>query len=329
MLLSEAKQPDQNMYLFDQIKTQFVKIPFTDGFDEKGKRTVAMYLNMPIQNVKLGTDYQRSLEMRRLKWVNEMIHERDAILREVVFIINMSNDVVDGSHRTHCFRELGIPFLPVVMQCEFKTFEDEAEYFIDINKINTQINKAHYIWRAMKKANRISGNLLYDMVDINDNSSSMYNMVAIAERRGTKNRISIGDFWNIVYKVGFGRNSHWKMERDAHCETLIKSFGYPTIESSVNQFMTWFKQCFGEKKTGHMAWKPKALHCFARVYMMLKEAKLLETNRQMVSSISKFKLMPINAETLKGDEYVLLSIIVNHWNKNKLVTARTRLIMPM
>jgi len=322
--VTNIKDVEQKMFEIDSLENAFVRLDVNEPFNNKGVRLVAIYFNVPIDKLIFQDIYQRVLEPPRLKEIMNMMTECGGPWKTLTMTVNDRWSLVDGNHRWNALINLGFKSVPIVHMMEFENDSAEAQYFIDINKMNIQIKKDHYIWRARYIAKHPAAELMYRLVDI-DETSKLFNNVSIAERKSTKNRIPINVAWQIICRCCLNIQDSYKSAQENNILKKIEITDYTKIKEDINNFMIWFEKCFNEKKHGSIAWSSKAMRCFIIFFMMLRQNNLLNTTSKYKQSVKKLQTFNLTTEIIKLDQYSFLLCLVNHYNKKK---RTNRLPMP-
>lgn len=295
---------------------KFIEMPYNTPFNNKGVRLVSIFMNMPLDLLKHVEIYQRSLETKRIATIEKMMTEAGGPWPNATAIINPGLFIVDGNHRITVMKKMGYTAFPIVHMMEFSSDETEAEFFVDVNKMNTQISADHYMWRARKLSKHPVGILLYKLVD-EDEQSLLHDRVTIAERRSKHNKIPISSALKIISKCGLGLNQTFQSDREDSYINRINEVGYDAIRTNINQFMRWFIMCHGEKSSGHTAWLASAIRCYADLFSMLRSNNLLSTTAKYNQSVAKFRKFSLTKETLKLGYFPMMNILIGTYNKGK------------
>ncbi len=292
---------------------KFIRMDYDTPFNDIGMRIRYRYLNIPIDMLLEEKLYQRPYEKKRLKIIEESVVESGEAWPTTLMEINMRFGTLDGNHRRFIFMDLGITTVPEVIQLEFKTLEDEVNYFVKKNTHGSTIKKPPIIWAAKHLAKHTTAQLLYKLVT-EDKESKLYNYVALMHEPSTINRLSIAQAWQIIAKVGLNRLVKYERVLDSYLESLIQTTAYDVIKARINHFMDWFVACFGEKKEKHASYNAKTMVSYIIAYKMLLDAKLINNKKSYNASTKKFGKLVLAPETLSCEPFVIATAILSHYN---------------
>jgi len=302
-------------YVFEPLNGVFVQIDYDDEFSAKGVKLVATYFNMPLKLINFNYTYQRALEDGRLKTLIDSFAE-NGVWQSLTATINTKKNPVDANHRISCLIAIGAKTIPIVHEYDFISPEAEVAFFLELNKMNSQIKADHYVWRAKFLSKQISGELFYKLVD-QDETSALFDKVSIVERKPLRSRIPISSAWELISKCGLGYSKGWRLDEEDIYNLRIEKVGYENIKESVNEFMTFFTLCHGPKERGSICWGTKSFKVFIHLFLLLKKNNLLCTTskyKRAVDRISKFNI----DKNIIGIEFgSLLALLIDKYNLKK------------
>lgn len=316
IVLPEKKIEVAEPTIMDPFNGRFIKVPVDEQWDNKGTRLVARYFNMPISMPIFEDIYQRSLVKSNLKMLEAMILETGRPWSTMDLTINTRYGTVNGNHRVFILRKIGWPTIPQVNMMDFRDEVAEAEFFIDINKISTQIKKDHYIWRARFVAKQIPGLILYSLIDT-DEESMLFDRVSTAERPATKSRMNINTAWHIICKCGLDYQTKFEVRKESLIVEKLEKIGYGALRNNINNFMKWFILCHKEKDQRSPAWKNKVLLAHIQYFNMLKKVGMLSTESRYKQTIKKSNEFSLTPQLLELDQHNILREMVIHFNRKR------------
>ena len=310
---TETEELSLEPSILEDIKGLYLKLETDEDFDDSGMKMTARYFNMPLSLMHDDESFQRGWEPPREKKIIDSINLNGRVWPFTQFIIDENFIKLDGKHRTGAMLKTGSTVAPEVVQLEFVNIEAKVDFFLRLNSYDIRVNKPLYVWRAKKLANHTTANLLYKLCN-EDTSSLLYNYVGIHGKSSLKNRVSINIAWHIIAKCGLNRIVKYERNLDTYLETLINTNSYEDIKSRINDFLTWFKLCFGEKNVGNEEWATKIIAAYLIVYKILLNSKLITSRRNYNSSINKFKKFQLSKEATRLDVYGITEAILSYYN---------------
>lgn len=302
-------------FVIEAFNGAYVRIEANEEFNDKGVKLVAISYNLPIELISFSYTYQRAIEEPKTKGLIKSFGENGR-WPWLTVTINPDRNPIDGNHRTFVSIALGYTTIPIVHEMDFTSPEAEVEFFLEMNKMPTQIKADHYVWRAKFLAKQIAGELFYKLVD-QDESSQLFDKVSIVERKPLRSRIPISAAWELIAKCGLGYSRGWRIDEEGIYNARIEEVGYENIKESVNEFMIFFINCHRLKEAGCICWGSKPFKVFIDLFILLKKNDLLSTAgkyNRAVNHISKFNI----DKNIVGMEYgSLLALLIDKYNRKK------------
>ncbi len=309
------KESKLEAIVIEPLNGKFVTIDYNEEFNAKGVRLVAIHFNMPIELINFCSAYQRALEDGRLKTLIKSYAE-NGVWQSLTATINTSKNPVDGNHRITCLIAIGHKTIPIVHEFEFTTAEAEVDFFLEINKMGTQIKAPQYVWRAKYLAKHVAGLLFYKLTD-EDELSFLFDKVSIAERPSTLKRIPINSAWQLIAKCGLGYSKGWRNDEEEIYNAKIKEIGYEIVLNRINEFLIFFNNCFGPKERGSICWKAKTFKAFIHLFILLKKNNLLNTTSKYKRTVQRISKFNIDENLAKMEFGSLMTCLIDKYNIKK------------
>lgn len=282
-----------------------------------GIKIVKPHIMIDPRNLKkIGLHYQRFLELRRQKNIEESIKQYGYWPSQVI-TVNENHEIIDGQHRWRAALNQNISKVPICI-VSFPSKEMEAEYFWHCNDYNTKLNQPCY-WAARYEANDIIAKILYELEA--DAHSFFCNFIAIKGKQTSQSKLTIAHALSIIVSMTLDYSWKWERRYDKLIKRKIEALGYREISIRCNLFLKWFFDCFGnEKKHNPIAYNGNTIRAIISFFLLLKKQGFL--NSQYINTVNKMRQFVFVSEFIRTPQIGKIHFFINHFNagrsKNKL-----------
>ena len=286
--------------------------------DDFGMKILREHVIIPTDEIKINHEYQRCIEVVRLRKITTSMSKSGYWPAEII-ILNERYEAVDGNHRVHAAKKLGIKALPCAI-VTFGTKKDEVRFFSHKNNWNTSL-KPIDAWHAKHLGGHSVAGLLYTLEA--DPLSLLHDKIAIKGKETGQSKFVIGDILIIVNVACFGTTDVWNKRIDARMAQSVSNTPYHEMVDKVNAFVGFFYRCFGSDKRGNpLAYRRTSIRAFANFYNKLKNQHLINSKSDIDSAAIKMQTLSLSGAFLKTDLLGQIMFLVAHYNNKKSQSKR-------
>jgi len=275
-----------------------------------------------LDRLKVGTQWQRNLDARRVNKLARRMDEMGGFLDAFPILVTEDYRIIDGQHRLAAANKNKYRLVPIIrITLNSGNIKTAARFFCTINDWNSSLQPIDN-WHARYVADHPVAKTLYQL---NEDSSCMLGGRIRIRGNAKSQTFTIADTLHMLNIALFNSPERWTKQSDDSFTRKIETLNYNEILPAINNFCDFFFGAVGHSrhKGNKHFFRYEGSKAIAKFYLLAKEQGHLDSKGYSLVGSRLASFRDLDAfDIASGDGKLFL--LVQHYNKR----LKDKLIIP-